>query len=239
MADRRVRARPSRLTLAVGLTGVDGSAFKNDYLMNRYGIQINKTSRNTVLFMTNIGTTRSSVAYLIDVLARIANELDDQHEDSSAARAAVLRRRVHSLTHDLPDLPDFSRFHDRFRPDPKSATPEGVTRDAFFLAYDEAACEYLPHLDDTIDTADGGRARDRLGDLRHPLSARISDPGPRAGGQPRDPATFSASSTSPRSTGCGRSWACACSRRRRCRRRLRALSAAQPEDPRGTRCSSM
>lgn len=142
---------PSRLTLAVGLTGVDGNTFKNAYLMNRYGIQINKTSRNTVLFMTNIGTTRSSVAYLIDVLARIAKDLEAEHEDSSPPERAVLERQIHSLTHDLPSLPDFSRFHDRFRPDPTSDTPEGVTRDAFFLAYDENACEYLPHLDDTID----------------------------------------------------------------------------------------
>ncbi len=142
---------PSRLTLAVGLTGVDGNTFKTAYLMNKYGIQINKTSRNTVLFMTNIGTTRSSVAYLIDVLSRIATQLAAEHEDSSRAERAVLERRVHSLTEDLPALPDFSRFHDRFRPDPSSDTPEGVTRDAFFLAYDEEACEYLPHMDDTID----------------------------------------------------------------------------------------
>ena len=116
---------PSRLTLAVGLTGVDGNTFKNAYLMNKYGIQINKTSRNSVLFMTNIGTTRSSVAYLIDVLARIAKELEADHEDSSPAERAVLAQRVHNLTHDLPDLPDFSRFHDRFRPDPGAGTPEG------------------------------------------------------------------------------------------------------------------
>ena len=44
--------------------------------MDRHGVQINKTSRNTVLFMTNIGTTRSSVAYLIEVLVKIARELD-------------------------------------------------------------------------------------------------------------------------------------------------------------------
>ena len=142
---------PSRLTLAVGPTGVDGNTFKNTYLMNRHGIQINKTSRNTVLFMTNIGTTRSSVAYLIDVLSRIATRLAAEHEDSSPAERAVLERQVRSLTEDLPALPDFSRFHDRFRPDPRSDTPEGITREAFFLAYDEAACEYLPHLDDTID----------------------------------------------------------------------------------------
>ena len=62
----------------------------------------------------------------------------------------MLARRVHSLTHDLPDLPDFSRFHDRFRPGPgRPRRPRAITRDAFFLAYDEAACEYLPHQDDT------------------------------------------------------------------------------------------
>ena len=149
---------PSRLTLEVGLTGVDGNTFKNAYLMNKYGIQINKTSRNSVLFMTNIGTTRSSVAYLIDVLARIAKDLEAEHEDSSPAERAVLAQRVHSLTHDLPALPDFSRFHDRFRPDPTAGTPEGITRDAFFLAYNEDACEYLPHQDETIDRLmDGGR----------------------------------------------------------------------------------
>ena len=49
--------------------------------MDKYGIQINKTSRNTVLFMTNIGTTRSSVAYLIEVLARIARTSTPRDED--------------------------------------------------------------------------------------------------------------------------------------------------------------
>src|SRR5699024_7613452 len=63
---------PTRVTLAIGKTGVDGNTFKTDYLMNQFGIQINKTSRNTVLFMTNIGTSRSSIAYLIDVLIRLA-----------------------------------------------------------------------------------------------------------------------------------------------------------------------
>ena len=46
--------------------------------MDRHGVQINKTSRNTVLFMTNIGTTRSSVAFLVEVLVKIACELDEQ-----------------------------------------------------------------------------------------------------------------------------------------------------------------
>ena len=41
---------PTRATLAIGATGMDGDTFKNKELMDRYGIQINKTSRNTVLF---------------------------------------------------------------------------------------------------------------------------------------------------------------------------------------------
>ena len=67
----------SRVTLSVGGTGWDGDTFKNKILMDKYGIQINKTSRNTVLFMTNIGTTRSSVAYFIEALVEIAKDLDD------------------------------------------------------------------------------------------------------------------------------------------------------------------
>jgi arginine decarboxylase len=69
---------PSRLTLLIGLTGIDGDTFKHSFLMDKYGIQVNKTSRKSVLFMTNIGTTRSSVAYLIEVLVKLAEELDDE-----------------------------------------------------------------------------------------------------------------------------------------------------------------
>ncbi|MFX7507363.1 hypothetical protein ABTJ37_23890, partial [Acinetobacter baumannii] len=72
---------PTRLTLFIGNTGIDGDTFKNRYLMDKYGIQINKTSRNTVLFMTNIGTTRSSVAYLIEVLLKIAKEVESNTAD--------------------------------------------------------------------------------------------------------------------------------------------------------------
>ena len=43
--------------------------------------------------------------------------------------------------HDLPPLPDFSRFHDAFRTD--QITTEGDIRSAFFLAYDENNCDYL------------------------------------------------------------------------------------------------
>ncbi len=131
----------TRVTLSVGGTGWDGDTFKTKILMDKYGIQINKTSRNTVLFMTNIGTTRSSVAYLIEVLVEIARSLDDLLDDASKMEKRGFERRVKSLMVDLPPLPDFSRFHDAFRA--SSETPEGDIRAAFFLAYDEESCDYL------------------------------------------------------------------------------------------------
>ncbi len=143
----------TRLTLSVGKTGLDGDTFKNDVLMDKYGIQINKTSRNTVLFMTNIGTTRSSTAYLIEVLVQIAQELDESLEDASPPERRIQDKRVRALTEDLPPLPNFSRFHDAFRRDPTGDTPEGDLRAAYFLSYDDTACEYLGLDDGSLDAA--------------------------------------------------------------------------------------
>jgi arginine decarboxylase len=135
----------TRLTLYVGLTGVDGDTFKNSYLMDKYGIQINKTSRNTVLFMTNIGTTRSSVAFLIEVLVKIATEFDQQREDAGRVQRTIIDKKVKSLSEDLPPLPDFSYFHEAFCPGSKRKvkTTDGDIRQAFFYAYDEENCEYM------------------------------------------------------------------------------------------------
>ena len=45
---------------------------------------------------------------------------------------------------DVPDLPNFSRFHQVFRGGAGKATPEGDMRSAFFGAYDATVCEYVP-----------------------------------------------------------------------------------------------
>ncbi|MCB1724773.1 MAG: ornithine decarboxylase [Gammaproteobacteria bacterium] len=134
---------PSRVTLFLGRTGIDGDTFKNEYLMDKYGIQINKTSRNTVLFMTNIGTSRSSIAYLIEGLMSIARELDWQREENSAMENRILTRRINSLTHDLPPLPDFSAFHPVFSRSVSGDTPEGDIRTAYFMGQNDSLCEHL------------------------------------------------------------------------------------------------
>ncbi|BBZ10900.1 aminotransferase class I/II-fold pyridoxal phosphate-dependent enzyme [Mycobacterium branderi] len=136
---------PSRITLYIGNTGIDGDTFKRAELMDRYGVQINKTSRNTVLFMTNIGTTRSSVAYLVEVLVNVARELDDKIADMSLTDRSHHERAVLRLTSPSAPLPDFSGFHSCFteHDGDGAATPDGDVRRAFYLGYDDTFCEYL------------------------------------------------------------------------------------------------
>jgi arginine decarboxylase len=134
---------PSRITIYIGATGIDGDHFKRGLLMDRYGVQINKTSRNTVLFMTTIGTTRSSVAYLIEVLVTIARDLENMVADMSPAELTAHERAVRRLTSASAPLPDFSGFHRSFTEGPGPSTPEGDVRRAFYLAYNDTYCEYL------------------------------------------------------------------------------------------------
>src|SRR4029077_19990509 len=134
---------PSRITIYIGATGINGDAFKRSHLMDRYGVQINKTSRNTVLFMTTIGTTRSSVAYLIEVLVAIARDLEANVAGMSPAERAAHERAVLQLTAPSAPLPDFSGFHPGFKDSSGQPTREGDVRRAFYLAYNDSYCEYL------------------------------------------------------------------------------------------------
>jgi arginine decarboxylase len=159
---------PTRQTRFFVTPAIEGDTLRRHELPARYGSHVNKTSRNTVLFMTNIGTTRSSVAHLIEVLARMSVRLDEDHEDDGPAERAAWEESVAGLTERLPPLPDFSRFHDAFRPGGADGTPEGDLRTAFMLSADEGRCEYLP--------------LERLADLfaagREPVSAAFVTPYP-------------------------------------------------------------
>lgn len=133
---------PTRITLHIGNTGMDGDTFRK-LLIDRYDIQINKTSRNTVLFMLNIGSTRGSATYLLDVLLQIAEELDERADEQSDLDRVRSATRVRSLVEQLPPLPRFSKFHPAFVDDPRGDTPEGDMRKAFFLAYDDQSYEHI------------------------------------------------------------------------------------------------
>jgi arginine decarboxylase len=141
---------PTRMTLVCGTAGFDGTQFKG-ILANQYGIQVNKTSRNSVLFQSNINNTRSDVAHLIRVLAEIAGEVDRGLTQGGTNAKKTFEARVKSLMQDVPDLPNFSRFHQSFRGDAGTKTNEGDIRSGFYAAYDAAGCEYIRLADPEID----------------------------------------------------------------------------------------
>ncbi len=145
---------PTKITLAVGMSGIDGDTFKNKYLMDVYNIQINKTSRNSILFMTSIGTTRGSVAYLINTLLNIAGKLEEEHRAHNTKEKELVEKRVKSLMEDVPPLPDFSHFHSSFQAVP--GVPGGDIRQAYFLAYRQENCEYIP-LEQCLEVLESGR----------------------------------------------------------------------------------
>ena len=171
----------------IGPTGYDGDTFKRQQLMDRYGIQINKTSRNSVLFMTNIGTTRSSVAFLVEVLVNIARELDQDISEMSLGEREHFEQAVYRLTEMSLPLPDFSGFHPTFMDHSGSEpTPEGDVRRAFYLSYDDTNCEYLTgeQIDERLDAGVDIVSATYV----TPVPSRISGPGARPGVQPRDTA---------------------------------------------------
>jgi arginine decarboxylase len=134
---------PTRMTLVCGTAGFDGTQFKG-LLASEYEIQLNKTSRNSVLLQSNINNTRSDVAHLIRVLVEIAHSIENRLASGGEAERVAFAARVKSLMTDVPDLPNFSHFHEAFRGDAGDSTPEGDMRSAFFSAYDAALCEYVP-----------------------------------------------------------------------------------------------
>jgi arginine decarboxylase len=141
---------PTRLTVLCGEAGFDGTQFKG-LLADRFDIQINKTSRNSVLVQININNTRADAAHLIKALTDLSREIEDRLKREGKAGEQAFKDRVRSLTVDVPDLPNFSAFHDAFRTNPSSASSEGHMRAAFFKAYDEQACEYVKLSSKEID----------------------------------------------------------------------------------------
>ncbi len=144
---------PTRITLLCGEAGFDGTQFKG-LLAERFDIQINKTSRNSVLVQININNTRGDAAQLIKALANLSREIDDRLARDGSTAQKALGARVRSLTVDVPDLPNFSHFHEAFRDNAESSTSEGHMREAFFKAYDEASCDYVkldsPQMDERL-----------------------------------------------------------------------------------------
>src|SRR5215813_14906963 len=68
-----------------------GRDWSSDVCSSDLGIQLNKTSRNSVLFQTNINNTLSDVAHLLKVLGEIAGGLDEQLTRGTDGERAVFK----------------------------------------------------------------------------------------------------------------------------------------------------
>lgn len=121
---------PTRVTLIIK-EGLTGYALRQ-ILMDRFGIQVNKVSFNSILIQFNIGTLRSSVSYLLDTLFTISNEL----KLGSALKQDLSKGRT-----PLPLPPDFSEFTKEFLCYPNSSA--GNLRKAFYAGQNEQDTEYL------------------------------------------------------------------------------------------------
>ena len=104
-----------------------------------------------MLLQSNINNTRSDVAHLIRVLVEISKEIDQRLTEGGANVRKTFDARVKSLMTDVPDLPNFSHFHEAFRTDAGRRTNEGDIRGGFYTAYDAQGCEYIRLADPEID----------------------------------------------------------------------------------------
>ena len=132
---------PCRITIYSARSGLNGTELKHKLSMS-HNIQVNKTSINTILCMTTIGTTRSAAAHLVECLTKIAQEIDHFLEHASDLELQQFGNKTETLTYKLPALPKNPPFHARFRI-PGDAG-EADVRTPFFQAYSETLCEYIP-----------------------------------------------------------------------------------------------
>lgn len=136
---------PTRVTLDVSRTGINGSSFRQ-LLMTRYDIQVNKTSRHTVLFLINIGATQASIDYLIQVLGEMAARFGTE---SSQPGEASLEPSI--------ALPSRRSFHPAFMPFIDGAYPASDIRQAYYQGDVAAHTENVSLSSDTLAQVRAGR----------------------------------------------------------------------------------
>ncbi|MEO0436874.1 MAG: aminotransferase class V-fold PLP-dependent enzyme [Pseudomonadota bacterium] len=117
LREDRIRLDPTKLTIATSNSGMSSVQLQKE-LYERYSIQVEKLTHNTLSILVTLGTTKSKVLRLINALQTLAEE----HHDSAS--------QVHSWAGTSPQLPPLAELI-------------MLPRCAYF-----AACEYLPLSDD-------------------------------------------------------------------------------------------
>ncbi len=137
---------PTRITLKVSGSGINGSQFRQ-LLMNRYDIQVNKTSRHTVLFLINIGATQATIDYLLQVLHEMAAKF---HGERHSKRPAAM------LEPSIP-LPEKRLYHPAFQPFAASEFTAIDLRTAHYQGIEDENVEYLPLSADSLQRVQAGQ----------------------------------------------------------------------------------
>lgn len=135
---------PSRITLDISRTGLDGASFR-ELLINKYDIQVNKTSLKTVLFIIHIGTTESSIKYLLQVLHEISDKLKQENKQLAPQKS------------NANNLPQNRQFHKKFSPFTKrSSLPISDLRFAYFAGNETKNVKYVELSEKTFSEATRG-----------------------------------------------------------------------------------
>ena len=140
VGERRIRGGSHQINLYTGKTGVDGDTFKNRYLMDKHNIQVNRTSRNRVLFMTNIGTTRGPwpISSKCCSPSRTSWRPQQRTEPCGETTAHCPDPLPYPRDTAIAGLQPFPRFVPRAVPGVPGGDPESL-----LLAYSELNCEYV------------------------------------------------------------------------------------------------
>ena len=133
---------PSRITLEISRTGIDGESLKK-VLMDRYDIQVNKSSHNTVLLIVHIGSTRGMITYLLEALSEIARETSAQLDRLDLESLTLLPNKVHQNAMKPLGVPSFTAFHPLFTRADSSLRDDGDIALAAALAKLPGYVRYL------------------------------------------------------------------------------------------------
>ncbi|MDX8382080.1 MAG: ornithine decarboxylase [Ghiorsea sp.] len=122
---------PTRVTLDIRNTGLTGGQFRK-LLIDRYNIQVNKTSRHTVLLIINIGATDQSINHLLRVLTEISERM-------------VQAKPTTIQPSDSFTMPQKRHYHARYQAYPNQPKMEDFAniRNAYYDAYNTENIEYV------------------------------------------------------------------------------------------------
>ena len=100
--------------------------------MDRFDIQVNKTTSNTVLIIIHIGATRGMVTYLLEALSTMAKEIESSLGQPTRGKVSIKNRNKKG--NELR-LNDNSEFHPIFKSNKnKKCSEESYVRYAAEMA---------------------------------------------------------------------------------------------------------